>query len=89
MKRAVPVPLRLVLLLPLLLLTCACQESAPSTLHVDIAEPYTIDPSLAVDLLSQVLADALFLRLTDVHEETNEVLPALATHWGVDLRPAR
>jgi len=83
MKRAVSVPLWLVLLLPLLLLTCARQAPALSTVNLDITEPYTLDPSLAVDLGSQVLVDALFLRLTDVHVETNEVLPALATHWEV------
>jgi oligopeptide transport system substrate-binding protein len=62
---------------------CARQEPTAATLNMASGEPYTLDPSLAVDLASQLFADALFYRLTDVDEQTNEVIPALAKEWQV------
>lgn len=46
-------------------------------------EPPTLDPALAEDTTSVACIENLFLGLTDLDPETNEVVPELATEWSV------
>ena len=47
------------------------------------AEPPSTDPSLSTDTTSVQVCQALFLGLTDFDDNTNEVVPELATDWSV------
>jgi len=46
-------------------------------------DPATIDPSYATSTNSQQLVHAVFLGLTDIDDDTLEVVPRLATGWEV------
>ncbi len=44
-------------------------------------EPPTADPALATDTTSSALIGSIFMGLTDLDDETQEAVPALATSW--------
>jgi len=46
-------------------------------------DPATIDPSYATSTASQQIGHALFLGLTDIDDDTLEVVPRLATGWEI------
>ena len=47
------------------------------------SEPPEADPALATDTTSVLIDEQMFLGLTDFDDETNEVIPELATEWWV------
>ena len=46
-------------------------------------DPTTVDPCYATSTASQQIAHALFLGLTDIDDETLEIIPRLVTSWEV------
>lgn len=70
------------LLLGLLLLGACTADGEEEVLDLNLgSEPATLDPALATDNVSIDLARALFVGLTNIDEETGEVIPDLATTW--------
>jgi oligopeptide transport system substrate-binding protein len=61
----------------------AAQGEIPLTLHMDLAEPITLDPSRATDTTSHRVIEQLFIGLVDLDDETAAVRPELATGWTV------
>jgi oligopeptide transport system substrate-binding protein len=60
--------------------TAAPEE--PVTLTWNLGnEPPQVDPALTTDNVSVQVDELLFLGLTDFDDETNEVIPELATEW--------
>ncbi|KPL20350.1 MAG: hypothetical protein AMJ93_12145 [Anaerolineae bacterium SM23_84] len=60
----------------------ATPEEELTTLNLNLGgEPATLDPSLATDAVSQQVIVNLFLGLTGTHDETNDIIPSLATEW--------
>lgn len=47
------------------------------------SEPPEADPALATDTTSVLIDEQMFLGLTDFDDETQEVIPELATEWSV------
>lgn len=66
-------------------LACAGVEEARGTeLNLNLGtEPPTLDPALAVDVVSVDLARSLFVGLTDVDDRTSQIIPDLATKWDI------
>jgi oligopeptide transport system substrate-binding protein len=86
MKRGkLPLICTAVLALALIVSSCASPEvQLATTLNLNIgSEPATLDPGLVTDGTSASLARDLFLGLTNLHTETYEVIPHLATDWEV------
>ena len=78
-----------VALLPLLWFVSVQARSAqsrtgPPVLRVNLeAEPATLDPALASDPTSFKVIEQLFVALVDIADDTEEVVPELATGWDI------
>jgi len=58
-------------------------EAEPVTLYENIGmEPPTLDPALVGDTVSSGIVTRIFSGLTDIDDETQEVVPAMATSWS-------
>ena len=54
------------------------------TLHLSLgAEPPTLDPNLAQDTFAIQSIEGMFLGLTNINNETEEIEPELATEWEI------
>jgi oligopeptide transport system substrate-binding protein len=63
---------------------CAQGQASVKEINLNLGtEPPTADPGLARDTTSEQVVNLLFLGLTDLNEETMEVVPELATEWSV------
>ncbi|OGO06008.1 MAG: hypothetical protein A2Y73_07470 [Chloroflexi bacterium RBG_13_56_8] len=81
---------RLYLLLAILMVIamavggCARVQALDKEINLNLgAEPPTLDPALTTDRVSINCTESLFMGLTNLDEETVEVLPELATKWDV------
>jgi oligopeptide transport system substrate-binding protein len=68
------------LALSLVVAGCASPEvELATTINLNLGtEPPTLDPGLAIDSTSRSVIRQLFVGLTNVHDETYEVIPNLA-----------
>jgi oligopeptide transport system substrate-binding protein len=56
----------------------------PATLDLNVgAEPATLDPAKAEDIVSFNVIEQLFIGLVDIDDDTAEVKPELATSWEI------
>lgn len=66
---------------------CGCaspEEKLVSTLNMNLGfEPPTLDPGIGTDMASFAIVDGLFWGLTDIHDQTHDPIPELATRWEV------
>ena len=59
------------------------QPPEPIQLNINLGEPDSLDPSLAVYLNDAILIEQLFIGLVDWDDETGEPTPELATGWTI------
>ncbi len=67
------------------ILSCIAVAASENVLHCNLGEaPASIDPSFVTKGASAQLAHALFLGLTDIDDDTFEVIPRLASSWQTE-----